>query len=103
MAELKFDEDLQWQKQNAYWDEAESMPILVRLVMKMGVGRRAAYYVLFGILVICSFATFEIIRQTFFPSNTSEPTYIEDIPPEILKTLPDDLLKSLPSRNATKK
>ena len=38
MTDFKFEEDPTWQKyrNTSYWDEAEHMPILVRLVMKTG-------------------------------------------------------------------
>ncbi|MDO8492694.1 MAG: hypothetical protein Q7S34_03590 [bacterium] len=102
MSDFTFEEDPEWQKlqSNSYWNEAEHMPILVRLLMKTGMARRTSYYVLFGILVVCSFATFEIIRSNFFPSGSGAPTYLEDIPEEIRQTLPPEILKQIPSRDA---
>lgn len=105
MSEFQFQEDPEWSKYNrqgvdTYWDEAEHMPVLVQLLMKAGLGRRQAYYVLFGILVICLFVTFEVTKRTFFPGSSSQQTYIEDIPPEVLNTLPPEVVKSIPSRNA---
>ena len=96
------EQDKEWEKyrSGSYWDEAEHMPILVRLLMKTGIGRRQAYYVLFGILLICTFTTFQVVKRTFFPSSSSTPTYIEDIPEEVRQTLPPEVLKQLPSRNA---
>lgn len=105
MDNVKFEEDPEWRKyqNNSYWDEAEHMPTLVRLLMKTGLRRRQAYYVLFGILIICTFTTFEIIRNVFFYSTSRNTTYIEDLPPVIRSTLPPEILKTIPSRNnATK-
>lgn len=99
---IQFEGDKEWEKyrDGSYWDEAEHMPILVRLLMKTGMKRRTAYYILFGTFIICTFATFEIIKNAFFPSSSATPTYIEDIPEEVRQTLPPEVLKQLPSRNA---
>lgn len=100
MSELKFDEDLEWQEKNrSYWDESQQMPTLVRVFMKFGLERRQAYYFLFGILVVCLFATFEVIRHSFFARSNGPPKYLEDIPKDIKKTLPPAVLKTIPSRN----
>lgn len=99
MSDLQFEQDKEWLKyQNSYWDESQRMPILVKLVMKLGLERRQAYYVLFGILLICSFITFQVIKNTFFPSASSGTTYVEDLPEEIKNTIPKDVLEKMPSR-----
>jgi hypothetical protein len=99
MADFQLEEDKEWAKyQQSYWDQSQHMPILVRLLMKTGVERRTSYYILFGIAIICSFATFEIIRRNFFSSQGAQINYIEDIPPEIKKTLPPEVLNKIPSR-----
>lgn len=100
MSDLQFEQDKEWIKlqQNSYWNQSETMPILVRLAMKLGLQRRQSYYLLFGILIVCTFLTFEITKKTFFNNSTSM-TYKEDIPDEIKKTIPKDVLDKLPSRN----
>ncbi len=74
------------------------MPVLVALLMKTGLERRTSYYILFGILIVCTFISFQIVKKTFFPS--AQTTYLEDIPEEIRQTLPPEILKQLSSRNA---
>mgnify|MGYP003394651621 CR=1 FL=1 len=99
---IQFEQDKEWEKykSNSYWNESEHMPVLVRLLMKTGLERRTCYYILFGVLIICSFITFEVLKKNFFPNSSSSPTYIEDIPDEIRETLPPEILQQLPSRNA---
>lgn len=99
MADFQLEEDKEWAKyQQSYWDQSQHMPILVRLLMKTGIERRTAYYILFGIAIICLFSTYETIRRNFFKSNSGQIKYVEDLPKEIKDTLPPDVLKKIPSR-----
>ena len=102
--QIKFDQDKEWEKlkSDSYWNEAEHMPILVRLLMKTGMGRRAAYYTLFGILIVCTFITFKVVESNFFSGAPVPKVYIEDITPEVQQAIPPEILKKLPSRNGKK-
>ncbi len=82
-----------------YRPQQKIKPGLVSMLMKFGMERRTAEYALIGITLCCILITFFLIRKIYSPESYTQPTYLEDIPPEIRKSLPPELLKKLPPKN----
>lgn len=102
MEELKFDTDEESPSYQKYGpsNETDDSSAMVRLLVKTGVDKKTAYYILYAVIVLCTFIAFLAIRSTSSSEKKAPPTYIEDIPLEIQRTIPQGLLEKFPSRNA---
>ncbi len=97
MSNLSFQDQNEFHMSNRA-SGTKSMPLLVRLLVKTGLKRNEAYMVLLVTFLVCTIATYFILRGSVFSTSFEEPTYLEDLPPEIQKTLPPEVLNQIPSR-----
>ncbi len=79
-------------------EEVEEKRPIAQAFIKTGIVKNTQQ---FNVLMLILFllingATFFIIKQSIYPQIKT--TYIEDVPPEVLKTLPAQLIEDLPSR-----
>jgi hypothetical protein len=75
----------------------EEQPV-VKTFIKLGIAKnsRQVNVILLILFILINGATIFLVQKALFPRTKA--TFIEDVPPEVLKTLPPELIKDLPSR-----
>lgn len=94
---INFENDQKWQnfRDNLYYGEESRLPKLILLIMKLGLDKKQAYYVVAGILIISFFITYKMIVALLPPER---PKYLEDYPQEQLDMMSAEERQSIPSR-----
>jgi len=88
--------DEKFEQSNSY--EVRKVPFMVKCVLKSGLVKdeKQANVVLLIVSAVFLALAFFVFAST--GKSTTEPTYIEDLPTEVIGQLPPEILETIPSK-----